>query len=184
MVTPANYDKVKDIKGLNTISALTHREIVELLERKLIQLGLFDEKNSMEVVDPENPKLRYCLCRNPNTADREGKTRQSLIATTRKSLDKIVNRSRRGSQDKIAAQVGKIPDKTKMGKFVEWMVEDGRLKWNFKEGEIAAEELLDGCYLIKCAVPPATMAKQEVVASYKKLTLVEQAFRNLYLRWS
>jgi len=172
MVTSANYEKVKDIKGLNTISALTHREIVELLERKVIQTGLFDEKNIVEVVDPDNPKLRYCLCQNPNTADREDATRQALIDKTRKALDKIANRKRRGATEKIAAQVGKILDKTRMGKFVTFQVEDGHLKWNFKEGKIEAEELLDGCYIIKCDVSPAAMAKQEVVASYKKLILI------------
>lgn len=179
MVTHSNYDKVKDIKGLNTISALTHREIVELLTRKVIQPGLFDEKNIVEVFDPDNSKLRYCLCQNPNTAHREATTRQALIDKTRKALDKIANRKRRGATEKISAQVGKILDKTRMGKFVEWKVEDGYLKWNLKEGKIEAEELLDGCYVIKCDVPPETMAKQDVVASYKKLTLVEQAFRNL-----
>jgi transposase len=179
MVTHANYDKVKDIKGLNTISALTHREIVELLTRKVIQPGLFDEQDIVEVVDPDNPRLRYCLCRNPNTADREDATRKSLIAKTRKALDKIANRKRRGAVEKISAQVGKILDKTKMGKFVDWKVEDGRLKWSFKEGKIAGEELMDGCYIIRSDAPPEVMDKQEVVASYKKLTLVEQAFRNL-----
>jgi transposase len=179
MVTHSNYDKVKDIKGLNTISALTHREIVELLERKVIQPGLFDEKDIVEVVDPDNPKLRYCLCCNPNTADREEKTRQALIDKTSQALDKIANRKRRGTTEKISAQVGKILAKTRMGKFVEWKVEDGHLKWNFKEGKIASEELLDGCYIIKCDVSLKAMAKQDVVASYKKLALVEQAFRNL-----
>ncbi len=42
-----------------------------------------------------------------------------------------------------------------------------------------AERLLDGCYVIKGDVSAEVMAKQEVVASYKKLTLLEQAFRNI-----
>ena len=37
----------------------------------------------------------------------------------------------------------------------------------------------DGCYIIQSNVPKELMDKQEIVASYKKLTLVEQAFRNL-----
>ena len=53
MVTHANYEKVKDIKGLNTISALTHRQIVEMLERQVIQFDMFDERGIVEVVDPE-----------------------------------------------------------------------------------------------------------------------------------
>jgi hypothetical protein len=66
-------DKIKGTEGLHTISALTHRQIVELLERKVITAELFDEE-IVEVFDPEEPKRRYCLCRNPQTAVREGKT--------------------------------------------------------------------------------------------------------------
>jgi len=179
MITHANYEKVKDMRGLNTISALTHRQIVELLERKVIQTDMFDERDIVEVVDPDNPSRRYCLCCNPKTATKEGATRKGLIEATRKALDRIAQSKRRSSTEKIAARVGRVLGKTKMGKFVEWEVKDGRLKWRFKEGKIEAEELIDGCYIIAADVSAELMAKQEIVASYKKLALVEQAFRNL-----
>jgi len=179
MVTHANYEKVKDIRGLNTISALTHRQIVEMLERKVIQFDMFDEREIVEVVDPEYPGKRYCLCRNPKTAAKEADTRKGLIEATRKALEKIAQSKRKASVEKIAARVGRVLGKTKMGKFVEWAVEDGHLKWRFKEDKIEQEELLDGCYIIATDVPVELMAKQEIVASYKKLALVEQAFRNL-----
>jgi transposase len=66
-----------------------------------------------------------------------------------------------------------------MGKFVNWSVQEGKLQWHFKEEEIAAEERFDGCYVVVSDVPAELMAKNEVVASYKKLSFVEQAFRNL-----
>ncbi len=50
---------------------------------------LFDEGQIVEVIDPEEPKRRYCLCRNPQTAGREGKTRERLLERTRAALDKI-----------------------------------------------------------------------------------------------
>jgi transposase len=179
MVTHANYEKVKDIKGLNTISALTHRQIKELLERKVIQVDMFDEKEIMEVVDPEEPGRRYCLCRNPKSATREALTRKSLLEVTRKALDRIARSKRKSSTEKIAARVGKVLGKSKTGKFVEWAIQDGCLTWKFKTEKIEAEELIDGCYIIASDVPAELMAKQEIVASYKKLALVEQAFRNL-----
>jgi hypothetical protein len=40
---------------------LTHRQIVGLLERKVITAELFDEEQIVEVFDPEEPKRRYCL---------------------------------------------------------------------------------------------------------------------------
>jgi transposase len=179
MVTRANYEKIKGIEGLNTISALTHRQIKELLQRRVIQTDMFDEKEILEVVDPETPQRRYCLCRNPQSAAKETATRNGLIEGTRKALDKIAGSKRKASADKIAARVGRVLGKYKTGKFVEWKGQGGRLVWNFKEGLIKTEELIDGCYIVATDVPAELMKKQEIVASYKKLSLVEQAFRNL-----
>jgi hypothetical protein len=44
---------------------LTHRQIVELLNRKVIQVDMFDETQIVEVIDPDNTGQRYCLCRIP-----------------------------------------------------------------------------------------------------------------------
>ena len=95
MITKADADKIKEIEGLHTISALTHRQIVELVERKVITAELFDEEKIVEVFDPEEPKRRYCLCRNPQTAGREGKTRERLLERTRAELEQ--NRRRKTS---------------------------------------------------------------------------------------
>ncbi len=158
MVTQANAEQLSQVEGLHTISALTHRQIVALVERKVIQAELFDEQRIAEVTDPDKPKQRYCLCRNPQSGARETDTRQRLLERTREALDKIVARKKKGSTEKLSAQVGKILARYKMGKFVEWQIETGRLKWHFKEAHIEQEKLFDG---------------------YKNLSVVEQAFRNL-----
>ncbi len=62
---------------------------------------------------------------------------------------------------------------------MQWEVKEGCLLWSFKEDKVYAEQLLDGCYIINTDVSAELMDKQEIVASYKKLALVEQAFRNL-----
>ena len=59
-------------------------------------------------------------------------------------LDKIVARKKKGSTEKLSAQVGKILARYKMGKFVEWAIETGRLQWHFKEAHIEQEKLFDG----------------------------------------
>jgi transposase len=48
MMTQAVADKVKGTEGLHTISALTHRQMIELLERKVIRAELFDEHKIAE----------------------------------------------------------------------------------------------------------------------------------------
>jgi len=167
------------VEGLHTISALTHRQILELVQRKVIQAELFDEKRIVEVIDPETPGQRYCLCRNPQTEVRETETRQRLRDRTREALDKIVARKKKGSTQKLSAQVGKILAHYKMGKFVEWQIETGRLQWHFKEAHIEQEKLFDGCYIVSATVPKEHLNLDEVVRTYKNLRVVEQAFRNL-----
>ena len=179
MMTQANAEKVRGIEGLNTISALTHRQIVDLLRRKVITPELFDEKRILEVIDPEEPGRRYELCRNPLTAQRETTTRQNLLDVTRQALDKIAGAKRQSTNEKIGARVGRILQKYKMGKFVNWEVRDGQLHWHFDEEKIAAELLLDGCYVITTDAKPDQMDSAKTVESYKRLRLVEMAFRNL-----
>jgi len=179
MVTQANINKVKGTKGLNMISALTHPQIKDLLEKKVIQTSLFDEHNIIEVLDPEDPKRRYCLCYNPSSAKRETKTRDALLEKTRNELNKIANSKRKATSQQVSARVGKLLAQTKMGKFVDWKVWGGKLKWSFNDDLIDTESLMDGCYIIVTDVPPEKLSSREVVLSYKKLTLVETAFRNL-----
>ena len=179
MVTQANAKELQAVEGLHLISALTHQQIVQLLERKVITVELFDEKKVVEVIDPENPKLRYELCRNPESAKREGGTRQRLVDLTQEGLRKIAKSPRKASDEKVGARVGRVLQQFKMGKFVVWKVVEGKLEWSLDEAKIAQEKLFDGCYIIKSTVPVEQMPQQKVVASYKSLSLVETAFRNL-----
>jgi transposase len=179
MVTHANYEKVKDTEGLSTISALTHPQIVTLLEKKVIEPELFDEKHIIEITDPDTPLIRYCLCRNETVGVKETNTRTALLEKTKKELNKIVQTKRKSTTEKIGSRVGKILQKTKMGKFIEWEVKEGKLSYSIKGEKKTLEELIDGYYIIKSDVSPEKMTAEELVSSYKKLTFVEKAFRNL-----
>lgn len=179
MVTQASAEKVKGLDGLNLISALTHRQIVELLDRKVIAPELFDETKIAEVIDPQDPRRRYALCRNPHSAQRETTTRQRLLDLTQAGLEKIAHAQRISTAEKIGSRVGRVLQQYKMGKFVTWNVQDGRLQWKFDQERIATEMLLDGCYVICSDVKAEVMNASNVVAAYKKLQLVETAFRNI-----
>ena len=119
------------------------------------------------------------LCPVMLKAGREGKTRERLLERARAELDKIAGSKRRVSAKTLGARVGRVLERSKMSKFVRWDVLDGRLSWSFDQDEIAAEKLFDGCYIVSGEVPKEKMAASEVVASYKKLGLAEEAFRNL-----
>ena len=138
----------------------------------MISADLFDEKEIVEVLDPENLARRYCLCRNPKSAERETATRLRLLQCTRVGLEKIAGSKRRAKEGTTGARVGRVLQRYKMGKFVRWEVSEGRLSWNFEEGKIAAEALFDGCYIIHSEVTKELMPAAEVVSSYKSLELV------------
>ena len=188
MITQSNIEALKDEGDLQMIGALTHGEMMTLLKEKVIELDLFDEQKIHEVTDPANPSRRYCLCRNPLTAQRESATRQRLLDLTATALDGIATYKRKTTVEQLGARVGKVLAKYKMGKFIQWSIDADpanltsqkhRLVWSVDTGKVAQEAKFDGCYIISTDVDKEQMNTVEVVNAYKSLTFVERAFRNL-----
>lgn len=189
MLTAKNLEIFKDDEELYTITALTHGNMKELLENKTIQLELFDEKNIVEVNDLQSPEIRYCLCKNPHSAQKETTTRKRLLELSESGLLEVANYKRKCTVEVLGARVGRLLQKYKMGKFINWHVEaskDGesksnehKLVWTLNTEKISREQKLDGCYIIRTNLLPETMNTQEVVESYKALGNIERAFRNM-----
>ncbi len=188
MLTHSNIQALKDEEDLQMIGALTHGEMMALLKQKVIELDLFDEQKIHEVTDPANPARRYCLCRNPLTAQRESDTRQRLLELTTSALEGIAAYKRKTTVEKLGARVGKVMAKYKMGKFIQWSIDvdqanpisrKHRLVWSIDTDKVASEKRFDGCYIISTDVDKDQMNAVEVVNAYKSLTFVERAFRNL-----
>ena len=188
MVTQSNIEALKDDDDLKTISALTHGDMMRLLKEKVIQLDLFDEQTVHEVVDPTEPNRRYCLCRNPATAERETQTRQRLLDLTETQLRYIAGYQQKTTVEKLSARVGKVLAKYKMGKFIDWSIDadkanaisrQHRLRWSMDTEKVTHEQRFDGCYIIHTDVEKEHMETLDVVKAYKSLAFVERAFRNL-----
>lgn len=188
MITQTQIERMASVDGLRVIGALRHSEMVQLLARKVVQMEFFDENNICEVLDPDQPGWRYCLCKNPQSAARESQTRQRLLELTQQSLASIASYKQACTVEKLAARVGRVLEKYKMGKFVIWNIEaDGksacskqhRLQYKFDQEKIEAEKRFDGCYIVRSDVPGDRLNKDQLVRSYKDLALVETAFRNL-----
>jgi transposase len=113
------------------------------------------------------------------TKAREGVTRQRLLALTQTGLEKIARSKRKADAAHIGARVGKLLAKYKMGKFVTWKVKRRKLSWSVDQKKVQAEEVWDGCYVVRSDVPKEELAAAQTVAGYKKLELVEQAFRQI-----
>lgn len=188
MVTKSNINALKDVEGLRTITALTHNAMAQLLNKNVIQRDLFNEQHVHEIIDPDDPHKRYCLCLNPARAQQETATRERLLTLTREGLTKIAAYKQSTTVEILGARIGKVLSKYKMGKFIEWEIKADQDKlsscnhqvvWQLKEAKIAEEKRLDGCYIITTDVSADELKAAEVVASYRRLALVEQAFRNL-----
>jgi len=178
MLTPKRIAEASAM-GFKTLTALTHPQIRELLERKVIQMDLFDERHPVEVKDPENQALRYLLCKNPRTAADERQTRQALIEQTRQALGKLAASRKKRTGDELAAQVGACLARWKVAKFFSWKIEAGRLAFAVDQDRVRAEEAIDGCYIVRTDVPERIWTEQQAVDRYRGLAQVERAFRNL-----
>ena len=188
MITRTNMEALKDEEDLQTIGALTHGEMMSLRKEKVIDMELFDERSIHELTDPADPTRRYCLCRNPQSAQRERATRQRLVDLTATALTEIAAYKRATTVAKLGARVGKALAKYKMGKFIQWSIDADqdkatsrkhRLIWSIDAEKVAQEARFDGCYIISSDVGKEQMNTLEVVNAYKSLTFVERAFRNL-----
>jgi|GEM_PF-3482020 len=91
LVTQANDQQLAGVHGLHVISALSHPQMLELLQRGVIQPELFDQTQIVEVLDPARPQRRYFLCRNPHTAQHQAKTREALLGRTIEALNRIAS---------------------------------------------------------------------------------------------
>ena len=179
MLTPKRIEEVNSL-GFRTLTALTHPQMKKLLEKHNFQPSLFDEKNIVEVVDPEAESLRYMLCKNPETMRKEHATRRSLINVVTARLAEIAKVKRKRDPKSVCARVGRVFAKYRIEKFFSWDVGDrGELTFALNEEIMQAEEGLDGCYVVRADVPQNEMNKDDAVASYLALRHVEKAFRNL-----
>lgn len=192
MITKHNLELLQGQEDLAqnffTITALTRADMNHLLESNIIQPTLFDERNICEVTDPTDPQRRYCLCRNPDRAAKDRSTRDALLEKTKIKLEEITNYKKATTPEILGARIGKVLTQYHTGKYITWHVDldqqEGtsryhKVIWNLNEEAIEREAKLEGCYVITSTVPHEDMTAEQIVASYKKLILVEKAFRNL-----
>ena len=178
MLTPKRIAEVSEL-GYKTITALTHPQINKLLESKVIQLDLFDDTDIEEIRDPDNPEIRYMLCRNPETARKETETRTRLVHKISDELDRLKKSRKKRTSNELSSKVGRVMEKYKVGKYFEWEVKRGKLNYSVDRELLEQDRAIDGCYIVRTNVDSKTLDKEEIVRSYRDLAQVEQAFRNL-----
>jgi len=178
MLTTARLSELSEA-GMRSVTALTHPQMQKLVQRKVIDASLFDEQNIAEITEPNDPSVRYLLCRNPLTAEKERKTRQALIAKTREALETLARSRKKRTPEQIGAAVGVALAKWKVGKFFAWRVSNGKLEWTLDESRVQEEESLDGCYVVRTDASTTVLDKTKGVSAYRQLALVDRGFRQL-----
>ena len=182
MISQKAIDEMRDSDGMGWITALKSASIRVLIEQGQLQLGLFDERNLLELSSPDYPGERLVACRNPQLAKLRAHTREELLCATEKNLEKIKARVDAGKltgQDAIALRVGKVINQYKVAKHFELAIGEAAFSFQRKADSIATEAALDGLYLIRTSVPAAQMDAPDCVRNYKALANVERAFRSL-----
>lgn len=181
MITKTQFTRIQEneVNYIKTISALTHSQLMHLCEKDFVQLSMFDEKKIIQVIDPDNPQIRYGLSKNKVRGLKDKKTRETLLSKTEAELIKISNLKRSYDDATTGIRVGKVINKYKVGKLLKVKIQDGKISWERDAKKILEAEALDGLYVIFTDVKEEEMDITEIVQSYRKLIGVEQAFRNL-----
>ena len=182
MLTSARIESLKEVGGIDWISALRSEQIDSLVKGGDLQLGLFDQRNLVEIVSERFPGERLVVCKNPALAEERARKREALLASTEHELEKVraaVQAGRLRSEAEIGLRVGKLIGRFKMGKHLRLTIADGRFEYERDHQHIAAEAALDGLYVIRSNVPADKLSSEELVRSYKRLAAVERAFRSL-----
>jgi transposase len=182
MISNQAIAAMREADGIGWITALKSASIRALIEQGHLQLGLFDERNLVELGSPDYPGERLVACRNPELAKLRAHKREDLLSATERHLDPIkarVDAAKLKGADAIGLRVGRVINQYKVAKHFELAIGDRAFTFQRKLESIAAEAALDGVYIIRTSIGAAQMKAADCVRNYKALANVERAFRSL-----
>ena len=182
MISQKAIDAMSQDSDIDWVTALRSASIRALVEQGHLQMGLFDERNLLEISSPDFPGERLLACRNPELARLRAHTRDDLLLATEGNLQKIalrVDAGKLAGKDKIGVAVGKVINQYKVAKHFEVVITDDALTFTRLTQNISAEAALDGLYIIRTSVKAQRMDAPACVRTYKSLAQVERAFLSM-----
>jgi transposase len=174
---------LKPTEGIDWITALRSEQVRQLFEAGVLQEALFETSDCVELNWDAYPDERLIACYNSSLAQRRRQQRLELLQATEQELNKISaavlreSRPLRGANN-IGVRVGKVINHFKVAKHFYTEITDNNFRYYRLTDKIAAEEKLDGIYVIRTSVSASRLQAPEVVLAYKSLSQVEQAFRS------
>jgi transposase len=159
------------------LSAATLQTLVaELALDKQLELG-----GHQQLLEITHQGKRYVIAGGPWRQQRDQGRRQSRIAKAEAELKRLAAVQRKKvDPQKLASQVGRSLQRLKAHKYFTYQVEaGGQLRWGRKEDLIAQEAQQDGWYLLHTNEITERCTAEQVLAHYKGLLDVEEAFCEL-----
>ena len=160
------------------ITALTDPQTRKLLNKAVIQMGLFDEK----ACEVDHGDRRLVLRRNPAVARKEGRRRQDKLSRLEKLVHERNAFVKGSARAKPEAGLGRLTAWTKGHKlscFVALRLEDRRIVIDIDDQGKEKDGLLDGCYVLETDVSAGKMDAETIDDRYRDLQKVERDFRNM-----
>ena len=148
MITQKLIDtELRQIEGMDWITALRSGAIFKLVKEGRIQPGLFDEMNLAEITTPEFPGERLVVCRNPLLTKQRALKRQALLDATREKLEEvraIVEGGKLRGKDKIGRRLNTIAKKYKVGDELSFTIRDDGFDLQIHDKQKAGLVVLEG----------------------------------------
>jgi transposase len=182
MITSKHIEYFQSVEGIHWITALKSQSLRKLTEDEVIQPSLFDETNLVEVRSDDFPGERLIACRNPILGRKRAHKREELLTATVADLEKIQQRVRSGrlsGRDRIGLKVGEKLGRHNMSKHFKLTISDDDLAFEIDQDSVQREAKMDGIYVIRTSLDSSRMSAAEAVRAYKRLAVVERAFRVL-----
>ena len=150
--------------------------LAELPAVKQLELG-----DRTRLVEVSHQGKRYVLAGGDWRRQRDEERRAARLAKGRSALEKMARvKRKKADPQKLASQAGRMLERLKAHKYFTYHVNaQGVLEWAEKPETIEKEVQRDGWYLLHTNCPAETCDKEQVLAHYKGLLQVEEAFCQL-----
>ena len=179
MSSKVNLEAVETLK-LKYVTRLSAATLDQLLEQLPADQSpeLWDRTQVMEIV---REGKRYVIAGGPWRQQRDQQRRQARLAKAEAKLQRIAGVKRKKvDAQKLASQVGRALQRLKAHKYFEYAVDpQGKLQWSRRADSIRAETIRDGLYLLSTNTSAQQVPATGVLAHYKNLLEVEDAFCHL-----
>ena len=145
MISQTQIESLKEITGVDWITALRSGAIHQLVGAGQVQADLFDERSHFELTHPDYPGERLVACRNPLLAERRAHKRQALLAATARELEAIralLARAKLKGVERITRRVKRAIGPAGLAEHFMLAIEETHFTYRLLDRDLATQALL------------------------------------------